>query len=150
MSTACKLTAFALAFGLSGVVALPSGSDVAWGDDVPVITVTAKKETGLTPDKCREMGYDSIEECIYRNGGYSAANPLLVDAGAALSEAAQRNCRRAVRAVKQSWPRAAAAAMGGATAILACAELPAPHSTACKVALAGAVAACATVGGLMD
>ena len=56
--------------GSAIIVALPgwskvvfSSGAVAWGDDVPVIKVTAKREkNGITPEECREMGM-SQDEC---------------------------------------------------------------------------------------
>ena len=115
MLKTCKLIAFALAFGLSGVVALPGGSDVvfgpgavAWADDVPVIKVTAKKVKSLTPEDCRERGL-TIRECVY---GLQAAGWSYPKALFAAEDAYARDALDAAREACQKPKKSAAGKFG--------------------------------------
>lgn len=150
MLKTCKLTAFALAFGLSGAATLPSGRDVVlvpgalvWADeDVPVIKVVAPKVKQLTPEYCREMGMRSAE-CLALYGVGTPMDQVLHHAtkppisgrhveGTNLCEEAKKKARDA--GVEN---KVITAIMAGYAAGKACAKWS-KHPVACS-AVAGAV-----------
>ena len=139
MLKTCKLIAFALAFGLSGVVALPSGSNVvfnpgavAWADDCPpdvedCIKVTAPRRV-VYPFPLSPMGILLELERQLALAAWEA------------KQAAIKTCEKAKSDAVAAGAIASAIMAGAATA---CAEIPhlAARAT-CAAAVSAAITSC--------
>ena len=137
----CKLTAFALVFGLSGAVALPGGSDVvfgpgtvAWADDCPP-----------NVESCIEVTAPRVTPYTFPLSPMGLMMRLQQEAERAAWEAEQK-AKAACDKAKEDAAAAGAIGAIAAGATVACGHIRVPKAAAiCAAAVSAAITACLTV-----